>query len=238
LKSKLLQQLEEYGEEYDAYDGALDSSFAGGSIADNSIGNDTLILDNSFNNPLVNDNTKITLNIDDDETSGSGDIFITLDSETSGGDAGSSGNETDNTAELDELIEAVRKKKTVSFNKTPSTFSQQAATSTSSCSSSSSEDELLRQQPRNKRTTRSSNRRPARIGTRRGPPRIITKAAPPPRQRATRNNKNNDKTTTTTVARLPDNPSRSEANTSHIQRKEDVPPTPTPPLRRSSRRGR
>jgi hypothetical protein len=220
LKSKLLQTLEEYGEEFDAYDGTLDSSFAGESIADNSIVNDTLILDISFDNPLFNNNTNITLNIEDDESSGSGENFMVLESETSGGEAGSSGNETDNTAKLDKLIEAVRKKKTVTFNETPSTFSQQAASSTSS-SSSSSEDELLQQHPPNKRTSRSSKRRPARRSTRRRPTSITTKA-PSPQQRVTRNNGNNDT-------------SRSEASTSHIQRKEDVPPTPTPPLRRSFR---
>ena len=162
LKSKLLLQLEEYGEEYDPDDGALDSSFAGGSIADTSI-----VIGNSPDDSLVNDDAITSLNIDDDETSGGDNNFVALECETSsGGDAGSigSGNKTDDTAELNNLIECAQRKKTVSFNKITSiqTFSQQDGTSTSS--SSSSEDEIFRRQPRsrNRRQTRKGTRRSAR----------------------------------------------------------------------------
>jgi hypothetical protein len=169
LKSNLLQQLEEYGEEYDPdEDGAMDSSFAGGSIADTSIVDtsnvNTLIVDTSIINSSIVD----TSIIDIDETSGEeNSVIMFIESETSGGDAGSS-SESDNTVELDALIEGAQKKKSVSFNKSPAIRTFTAYSSSSSSSSDVDTYSPRRPRPRRRaaryrdnRTTRTSNRRPA-----------------------------------------------------------------------------
>jgi hypothetical protein len=147
LKSNLLQKLEEYGEEYNQDDAGLDSSFAAGSIADTSINTaivdtvDTTIVDNS----IVDSNISLIIDIDIEVTSGDeNNISRFLESEISAGDAGS-GSGTDNTAEL---LSNLPKKKTVSFNPTPSvrTFSGQIVTIASSSSSSS--DDVGKYSPR------------------------------------------------------------------------------------------
>ena len=238
LKSQLLQQLEDYGEEYDSNDNALDSSFAGSSIAVSSIA-DNLIVDTS----IAND-SDISLVIDIDETSGNeNSISLFLGSEISGGDIGSdinSGTATDNTAEL---IANLPKKRTVSFNPTLAvrTFLQQDASSSSSSdneatprqatvdaaatattSSSSSEDEELELHlQRTRRTTRSRYKRGTRASNR----------SPSTRQQTTQynnnnNNNNNNKSASPSLPpTLPPDASRSEAS----------PPPPPPQLRRSIR---
>ena len=229
LKSKLLQQLEEHGEEYDPDSNVLDSSFADGSIADHSIGStlnvDTSIIDTSIDQS----NISFVIDIDIDES-----------------EIGDAGSKTDDTAEL--IANLPKKKQTVSFNLTPSvkTFTQQAttslsssddggkcspikatvaATSSSSSSSSSSEDEeelelrVQRARPRRttrsryKRTTRSSNRKPTAKTT---------------RQRSTSHNNINIKsngsgsnqTTTaiTTPTILPDGDDSGKENTTELRR--------------------
>ena len=159
LKSKLLQELEAYGEEYDSNeDGILDSSFAGDSIAD------TSIVDTSIINTSIVD----TSIIDIDETSGEeNSAIILLESETSGGDAVSS-SETDNTVEIDALIEGARKKKSVSFNRSPAirTFSAYSSSSSSSSSDADINSPTQTRQTRhnrrclNKRKTCASKRSP------------------------------------------------------------------------------
>ena len=115
LKSKLLQQLEEHGEEYDPDSNVLDSSFADGSIADHSIGStlnvDTSIIDTSIDQS----NISFVIDIDIDES-----------------EIGDAGSKTDDTAEL--IANLPKKKQTVSFNLTPSvkTSTRQATTSFSS----------------------------------------------------------------------------------------------------------
>jgi hypothetical protein len=91
LKSNLMQQLEEYGEEYDPNeDGALDSSFAGGSIADTSIVDNSIVNTSIVDTSIINSSIVDTSIIDIDETSGEeNSVILFLESETSGGNAGS-----------------------------------------------------------------------------------------------------------------------------------------------------
>ena len=190
LKSNLLQELEEYGEEYNTDDGALDSSFAADSIAD------TSIADASFVNTSIVDTS-----IGDEHSTSN-----FLESEISAGDA-RSGSDTENTAEL---LANIPERKTVTFDEVLSvrTISHQAfsssedeeiprqptvtiaiaATTTSSfssSSSSSSEDEELKlhvQRARPRRITRSQNRRTTRASNR----------APSTRQQTTRYDNDNE----------------------------------------------
>ena len=229
VKTSLLKQLEEYGEEYNPDDCALDLSIADGSIANTSI-IDNSIVDHSIDNIVLSVNDPDTsLFLDDDEISDDGTNFMILESEISGGDAGSetdnvtkqggiagSGSETDDTAKLDKLIEGVRNKKSVSFNKTPliRMFSQQAATS--SDATSSDNEELYSRRPRractsSRRRTNHSRCKTTTRASKRGP----TKTTPSPSPTPT----------------LPPDASRSEASP-------PLPPPPPPPppqVRRSSR---
>ena len=139
LKANLLQQIEEYGEEYNSDDGALDSSFAADSIANTSIVEnsivDTSILDASIlDTSIINSSNSLVIDIDVDGKSGDeNSISMFLGSEISAvGSETDAGNESGDTTEL--LANLPKKKKTVSFNPTPAvrTFSQQATTSSSS----------------------------------------------------------------------------------------------------------
>jgi hypothetical protein len=203
LKSKLLRELEEYGVDYDPNeDGGLDSSFAGGSIADNSIVNTSIVDTSIIDTSIVESNISLVIDINIEETSGEeSNISMLLESETSGGDAGietdnnarPSGDDTDNTVELDALVEGM-KKKSVSFNNTPAirTFSQQAAYSSSSSSASSEEELTLRRtrSSRNKRSTTTRHRSTRnsnnnnKTATPPPPPTASTPPPPPPKQPA------------------------------------------------------
>jgi hypothetical protein len=203
LKSKLLRELEEYGVDYDPNeDGGLDSSFAGGSIADNSIVNTSIVDTSIIDTSIVESNISLVIDINIEETSGEeSNISMLLESETSGGDAGietdnnarPSGDDTDNTVELDALVEGM-KKKSVSFNNTPAirTFSQQAAYSSSSSSASSEEELTLRRtrSSRNKRSTTTRHRSTRnsnnnnKTATPPPPPTTSTPPSPPPKQPA------------------------------------------------------